>query len=98
MPSPQINQLRLKTVSHKAIFDARPAVTFPAAGRHRSLAGKARELHACEQLAQGYYLKAKRPGVAIESDDTALHHTDYTGVIVISYSIVCPYQNTVKML
>ena len=46
---------------------ARPAVTFPAEKRHRPSAGTklyclVTEAHACEQLAQGYYLEADRPG------------------------------------
>jgi len=44
--------------------DARPTVTFPAAGHHRSLTGtklycSVTEAHACEQLAQGCCLKAQ---------------------------------------
>ena len=39
--------------------DARPTVTFPAAGHHRPLAGTklyclVTEAHVCEQLTQGY--------------------------------------------
>ena len=46
--------------------DARPTVTFPAAGHHRPLTGTklyclVTEAHVCEQLAQGCYLKAERP-------------------------------------
>jgi len=42
--------------------DARPTVTFPAAGHHRPLTGTKlycllTEAHACERLAQGCYLK-----------------------------------------
>ena len=42
--------------------NARPTVTFPAAGHHRPLAGTKlycllTEAHVCEQLAQGCYLK-----------------------------------------
>jgi len=45
-------------------FDARPTVTSPAAGHHRPLTGTklyclVTEAHACEQLAQGCYLKAR---------------------------------------
>jgi len=44
--------------------DARPTVTFPAAGHHRPLTGTKLcclviEAHVCEQLAQGCYLKAR---------------------------------------
>jgi len=44
--------------------DARPTVTFPAARHHRPLTGtklycSVTEAHACEQLAQGCYLKAQ---------------------------------------
>ena len=48
--------------------NARPMVTFPAAGHHRPLTGSklyclVTEAHVCEQLAQGSYLKADRPGL-----------------------------------
>jgi len=48
--------------------DARPTVTFPAAGHHRTLTGTklyclVTEAHVCEQLAQGCCLIVKRPGV-----------------------------------
>ena len=48
--------------------DARPTVTFPAAGHHRPLTGTelnclATEAHVCEQLAHGCYLKPAWPGV-----------------------------------
>ena len=44
--------------------DARPTVTFPAAGYHRPLTGielycSVTETRVCEQLAQGCYLKAQ---------------------------------------
>jgi len=50
--------------------DARPTVTFPVA-RHRCPAIVSKlyclvtEAHACEQLAQGRYLTAARPGVEL---------------------------------
>ena len=42
-------------------------VTFPAAGHHHPFTGTkfccfVTEAHVCEQLAQGCYLKAERPG------------------------------------
>jgi len=57
----------LKAVAHGQC-EARPTVTFPAAGHHRHLTGTrlyclVTEAHACEQLAQGCYLKVERPGV-----------------------------------
>ena len=56
----------LKSVTHGQC-DARPTVTFPAAGHHRTLTGAKftawRQRHVCEQLAQGCYLKAEQPGV-----------------------------------
>ena len=57
----------LKSVMHGQC-DARPTVTSPAAGHHRPLTGaelycSVTEAHVCEQLAQGCYLKAERPGV-----------------------------------
>ena len=47
--------------------NARPTVTFPAAGRHRPVTGTklhclVAEARACEQLAQGCYLKAPGRG------------------------------------
>ena len=50
--------------------DARPTVTFPAAERHRPLAGTkfywlVTEAHGCEQLAQSCYTVADRPGVEL---------------------------------
>jgi len=57
----------LTSVTHGQ-YDARPTVTFPAAGHHRPLSGiklyyMVTEAHVCEQLAQGCYLKVERPGV-----------------------------------
>ena len=57
---------QLKSVTHGQC-DARPAVTFPAAGHHRPLTGTklyclATEARVCQQLAQGRYLKVDRPG------------------------------------
>jgi len=48
--------------------DARPTVTFPAAGHHRLLTGTkiyclVTEAYECEQLAHGCYQKVERPGV-----------------------------------
>jgi len=45
-------------------YDVRPTVTFPAAGHHRPLTGTklyclVTEVHVCEQLAQGCYMKAR---------------------------------------
>jgi len=50
--------------------DARPTVTFPAAERHRTLAGTklyclVTEPHDREQLAQSCYSVADRPGVEL---------------------------------
>jgi len=55
----------LKSATHGQ-YDAKATVTFPAAGHHRPLTGAklyclVTELHVCEQLAQGCYLRAKRP-------------------------------------
>ena len=57
----------MKSVTHGQC-DARPTVTFPAGVYHRSLTGTklhclVTEAHVCEQLAQGCYVKAERPGV-----------------------------------
>jgi len=48
--------------------NARPTVTFPAAGHQHPLTGTklyclVTEAHVCEQLAEGCYLKVERPGV-----------------------------------
>ena len=48
--------------------NARPTVTFPAAGHQHPLTGTklyclVTEAYVCEQLAQGCYLKVERPGV-----------------------------------
>jgi len=60
--SPQVDK-PLKSVMHGQC-DARPTVTFPAAGHHRPLTGTklyclVTEVHVCEQLAQGCYMKAR---------------------------------------
>ena len=52
------------------VCDARCTVTFPSAGRHRPLTGTKLyvlviEAHVHEQLAQGCYLKAERPGTEL---------------------------------
>ena len=61
------------TVSHPPggrlpLLSARPAVTFPAAEHHRSLASTklyclVTEAHRCEQLAQGCYAALPRVGL-----------------------------------
>ena len=60
--SPQVDE-PMKSVTHDQ-YDARPTVTFLAAGHHRPLTGTklyclVTEAHVCEQLAQGGYLKAE---------------------------------------
>ena len=55
----------LKSVTHGQ-YDARPTITFPAAGHHRPLTGTelyclATEGRVCEQLAQGCSLKVDLP-------------------------------------
>jgi len=50
--------------------DARPTVTFPAAERHRQLAGTklyclVTEAHGCEQLTQSSCPAMHRPGVEV---------------------------------
>jgi len=61
--------LGLEPVTHGQC-DARPTVTFPVAGHRRIATGTkcyclVTEAHACEQLAQGRYLTAERPGVEL---------------------------------
>jgi len=56
--------------------DTRPTVTFPAVGHHRPLTGidlycLVTEAHVCEQLAQGHYLTAARPGVELATSRVA---------------------------
>ena len=66
--SPKVDK-PLKSVIHSQC-DARPTVTFPVA-RHRCPATSTKlyclvtEAHVCEQLAQGHYLTAERPGVEL---------------------------------
>jgi len=62
--------------------DARPTVTFPAAGHHRHLTGTklyclVTEAHVCEQLAQGCYLKMERPGVEPATFRAASQHPNH---------------------
>ena len=57
----------LKSVAHGQC-DARPTVTFPAAGHHRALTGTklyclVTEARVCEQLAQGCNLIAELPEI-----------------------------------
>ena len=57
----------LKYVTHGQC-DVRPTVTSPAAGHHRPLTPtklycSVTEVHVCDQLAQGSYLKSERSGV-----------------------------------
>jgi len=65
----------LEPVTHGQC-DARPTVTFPIA-RHRCRATGAKlyclvtEAHVCEQLAQGRYLRAERPGVKLATSRVA---------------------------
>ena len=82
LPQAVIQQMDkpLKSATHGQC-DARPTVTSPAAGRHRLLTGTKlyclvteSRVCVCEQLAQGCYLKAQRPGLesATESKRTAV--------------------------
>jgi len=71
----------LKSVTHGQC-DARPTVTFPAAGHHRPLTGTklyclVTEAHACEQLAQGCYLKVERPAVEPATCCVKSQHTNH---------------------
>ena len=59
----------LKSVTHGQC-DARPTVTFPVAEHRCHATGNklyclVTEAHVCEQLAQGRYLTAERPGVEL---------------------------------
>ena len=65
----------LKSVTHGQ-FDTRPTVTFPVAGHccpvtDTKLYCLVTEAHVCEQLAQGRYLTAKRPGVELATSRVA---------------------------
>ena len=71
----------LKSVTHGQC-DARPTVTFPAAGHHRQLTGAklhclVTEARVCEQLAQGCYLKVKRPGIKPATFCVASQHPNH---------------------
>jgi len=62
--------------------DARPTVTFPAAGHHRPSTGTklyclVTEAHVCEQLAHGCYLKVERPGVEPATFCVASQHPNH---------------------
>jgi len=71
----------LKSVTHGQC-EARPTVTFPAAGHHRPLTGTklyclVTEARVCEQLAQGCYLKVERPGVKPATFCVASQYPDH---------------------
>ena len=72
----------LKTLT-RGQRDARPTVTFPAAGHHRPLTGTklyflVTETHVCEQPAQGgCYAKVERPGVERATFGVASQHPDH---------------------
>ena len=77
--SPQVDK-PLTSVTHGQC-DARPTVTFPAAGHHRHLTGtklycSVTEAHVCEQLAQGCCLK-QRPGVEPATFCVASQHPNH---------------------
>ena len=59
----------LKSVTHGQ-YDARPTVTFPVTGHRGPATGTklyclVTEARVCEQLAQGRYLTAARPGIEL---------------------------------
>ena len=73
----------LKSVTHGQC-DARPTVTFPAAGHHLPLTGTKLYclvtevgLHVCEQLAQGCYPKVERPGIEPATVCVASQHRNH---------------------
>ena len=85
----------LKSVTHGQC-DARPAVTFPAAGHHRPLTGTklyclVTEARACEQLAQGCYLKVERPGIEPATFCVASQHANQA--VIQFNSIKYPDEN-----
>jgi len=60
---PGVQAVSTPADSRLPLLSARPAVTFPAEGRHRPLTGTklyclVTEAHRCEQLAQGCYTAA----------------------------------------
>ena len=57
--------------------DARPTVTFPAAGHHRPLTATKLYCLVCEQLAQGCYLKVERPEVEHATFLASCQHPDH---------------------
>ena len=61
--------------------DARPTITFLAAGHRCAAAGSklyclATEGHVCEQLAQAHYLAVERPSVELETSRVAIQHVN----------------------
>jgi len=71
----------MKSVTHGQC-EAKPTVTFPAAGHHRPLTGTklyrlVTEAHVCEQLAQGCYLKVEWPGVKHATVCVVSQHPDH---------------------
>jgi len=65
----------LKSVTHGQ-YDVRPTVTFPVAGHRCSATGTKlyclmTAAHVCEQLAQGPYMTAERPGVELATSGIA---------------------------
>jgi len=78
--SPQVDK-PLKSVTHGQC-DARPTVTFPVAGHRCPATGTklyclVTEAHVCEQLAQGRYLTAARPGVELATSRVASQHPNH---------------------
>ena len=64
------------------LLSARPAVTFPAEERHRPSAGtklycSVTEAHGCEQLAQGCYPIAPRPGMELTTSESQVELPDH---------------------
>ena len=62
--------------------DATPTIIFPVAGHYRPMTGTklyclVTEAHVCEQLAQGCYLKAERPGVEPATVCVASQHLNH---------------------
>jgi len=84
-----------KSVTHGQC-DARPTVTFQAAGHHRPLTGRIKlhclvtKAHACEQLAQGCCLKVERPGVEPATVCVASQHPSHQHQHATQASIRAP--------
>jgi len=80
--------------------EARPVVSFLAAGHHLSIGTKLHclvtELHACKQLAQGRYLKGKQLKSNARTLSQVLHLNQYTAMP--HFLLACRHDNNTNLL